>query len=253
MNTGQFSARGFTLIEMMISLAIGTLLTFTALTLYSQMSRSSAIVRTDSLLLENAYFIQQTIRQYINQAGYRPADTTASALFIPIDSRAQAFPEVSGEWASGQYIRSVDDGFAIRFKGASDSDGTADGSVINCQRTAIGSSDVVSLTIEVTEGTLLCNSAGEELVLIDENDGLNIEELAMYFGVDTNDDGSTDQYIEASTATDETILSVRLSFLLGSLNNVLTKSTDYTFDGTAYTPTDRKLRHETSLWVELKN
>ena len=253
MNTGKSSARGFTLIEMMISLAIGTLLTFTALTLYSQMSRSSSIVRTDSLLLENAYFIQQTLRQYINQAGYRPDDSTTSALLMPINTTEQAFPEVSGEWASGQYIRSVDDGFAIRFKGASASDGTADGSVINCQRTAIGESDVVSLTIKVSDGTLLCDSADEELVLIDENDGLNIEELALYFGVDTNNDGSTDEYIEASTATDETILSVRLSFLLGSLTNVLTNSTDYTFDGVAYTPSDRKLRHETSLWVELKN
>ena len=247
---------GFTLIELMISLAIGSIVISAGLTLYAQMSKSTSLVRAESLLQENAYFIRQVIQQYINQAGYRPAKkTTLIATLLPIDYKEKAFPEVTGKWKSGEYIHTDDDGLSIRFMGASNDTGSADGSIVNCQRAAIDESTVVELSIKVENGTLLCNSAGADVVLVDEKDGLNIEQYVISFGVDTNNDQNVDKYMDATSATsmDDPILAIRWSFLLSSLNNVLSESADYTFNGSAYTSSDKRLRHETSIWLDLKN
>ena len=249
-------AKGFTLIELMISLTIGSIVAFTSLTLYTQISKSTALVRTESVLQENAYFIQQTIRQYINQAGYRPLQSNPPAApILPIRNIDRSFPAVPDKWQSGEYIRSVDNGLAIRFEGASLSDGTADGSVINCQREAIAESETVELQFTVSNGTLICSSAGEDIKFVGTEDGFVIEQAVFAFGIDTNNDKSVDQFQDASIAVadSEDLLAVRIDFLLRSVDAVLSHNNEYYFNGTASTATDKKLRQESSTIVKLKN
>ena len=248
--------KGFTLIELMISLAIGSIVAFTSLTVYTQVTRSTALLRTEAILQENAYFLQQTIRHYINQAGYRPLQSNPSAApILPVKDLATSFPEVPDEWLSGEYIRSVNNGLAIRFEGASLPDGSADGSIINCQREAIAESETVELQFTVVNGSFICSSDDEDITYIGTEDGFVIEQAIFAFGIDTNSDKSVDKFQDASIALagNEELLVLRLSILLSSVDAVLSHNDEYAFNGTMYTTTDKRLRQESSMVVKLKN
>ena len=93
---------GFTLIELMISLAIGATVTGAGLTLYLQMTKNRNLIQAELNLQSDSYFINQTLRQFFNQAGFWPLDNTAlSASMLPVKARDQSFEAVDGQWATG--------------------------------------------------------------------------------------------------------------------------------------------------------
>jgi prepilin-type N-terminal cleavage/methylation domain-containing protein len=249
-------AAGFTLIELMISLTIGAAVTGTGLSLYLQMSKNSTLIKTELLLQENSYYIHQTLRQYVSQAGYRGLSSTPSSLpIVPVKEPEKAFLAVAGQWQSGEFIRVMDNGFAFRFEGSSDATGTADGSLVNCQGDAIAENEIAELQITIVDNALLCTSNSDAVELIGEDDGVLVEQFVLSWGVDTNDDNSIDVYRDASTAVsaNENRLSVRVALLLSSLDQVSKGTAGYTFNGTDYASTDSRLRRESVTTVQIKH
>jgi hypothetical protein len=73
--------------------------------------------------------------------------------------------------------------------------------------------------------------------------------------VDTNNDSNVDEYRPSSVtlASTEVLMTVRLSLLLSSRDEVQTNTAGYTFNGTEYASTDSRLRRESVTTVLLKH
>lgn len=248
--------QGFTLIELMISLVIGATITGTGLTLFLQMSKSRSVIQAEVALQENSYYVAQALKQLLNQAGYRPLSVALlSSPLMPISTVEDSFVEVSGNWEQGEYVRAQDNGLAIRFGGSSNDSGIADGSIINCQGKAIAEGEISDIFLSVVDGVLLCTSNDEATELIVESDGVIIEQLAVLWGIDTNNDDSVDEYraTAADVSMSESLLAVRVLMLLSSRDEVMKGSFGYTFNGVEYAATDSRLRREMTTTVQIKN
>lgn len=256
MKPSQRMVAGFTLIELMISLAIGATVTGAGLILYLQMSKNRNLIEAELQLQSNSYFIHQTLRQFVNQAGYRPLDeSSVSSSLLPVKTAEESFESVDSQWLDGSFFRSVTNGFAFRFEGSSNAAGVADGSLVNCQGEAIAANEIAEIQFTVTDGALLCTSAGTVVELISTDDDVNVERVVLNWGVDTNNDRSVDVYRSASSAlgTGEQLMAVQMSLLLSSRDGVKSGSNRYTFDGAEYDSTDSRLRRESVTTVQLKH
>jgi type IV pilus assembly protein PilW len=86
-----------------------------------------------------------------------------------------------------------------------------------------------------------------------------VEDMAITYGVDVDDDGVPDRYVKANTVNTTAslswgdVLSVRYSVLVRSRNRVIDGSHTYTFDGTSATSTDGFHRQEYTTTVMIRN
>jgi len=92
------------------------------------------------------------------------------------------------------------------------------------------------------------NSSTEELVE-------GIENMQLLYGIDSDADGSVNQFIRASDVTDwDPVHSVRISLLLRSIeDNVTTDPQSYRLEGTTVTPSDHRLRTVVTATIGLRN
>jgi len=253
---GTRRAGGFTLVELMVSLVIGATVVGVGMTHYLQVSTVRGLVRAEANLQTNGYFIDETLKRLVNQAGYRSLHRDAgTSAALPVDTHDEAFRTDGSDWDGGTYLRAFDDGFAFRFEGSSDTAGAADGSLVNCQGTPIETGRIEEVRFTVIGGTLICTSSGASVDLIGIDDDVAVERIDLAWGIDGDDDGSVDGYRDASSpiAAGERPLTLRLSLLLGSREEVLANAPDYTFGGIAYSPPDNRLRRESVTTIRIRN
>ena len=95
-----------------------------------------------------------------------------------------------------------------------------------------------------TNGTLI----NEELVP-------GVEDMRVYFGIDTDADQVPNQYLRAggSDFDPNQAISVQIHFLLRTLIEPDTQAKPYSFDGTSFTPDDGHVRREIALTIGLRN
>ncbi|MBX2886192.1 MAG: prepilin-type N-terminal cleavage/methylation domain-containing protein [Granulosicoccus sp.] len=256
MTTMRRRITGFTLLELMIALGIGTTVTVTGLTLYQQTTQSRNLIQAELATQESSYLLHQVLRHYINQAGYRPLGNIPSgSSVLPVKLADDAFAAVSGNWDKGQFFKLVDNGFAIRFEGASASDGSADATFVDCVGSAIAAGTVAEVEFKVDDGLFLCTTDETEVQLIASDDDVRIEQFGASLGVDRNNDLNADVYLSATDTLlpGDDVVAVRLSFLLASVSEVKPSNGSYKYDGIEYVSTDKKLRHESVVAVQLKN
>lgn len=247
---------GFTLIELMVSLTIGATVTSAGLMLYLQISKNRNLIQAESALQNNGYFVRQTLRHLINQAGYRQIDSSSlDSTLLPVKNLEQTFLSSNTLWKAGEYIKTVDNGIKFRFEGASNSAGNPDGSFVNCLGVPIASGDIAEIQLTVDDGALLCSSFGSSVELISPDDNVRAEQLAVSWGVDTNNDMSVDEYrtTTATLSSTENLLSARLAILLSSENEVMTDNLGYTFNGSKYSAPDSRIRKEIVTTIRLKH
>lgn len=91
-------------------------------------------------------------------------------------------------------------------------------------------------------------SAGEELVE-------GVQDMQILYGEDINGDLAADRYLDATTigSNMNNVVSVRISLLMRSLDQITTRPVPYSFSGVSSTPTDRFLRRVFSSTVNLRN
>ena len=265
MRYSKLTSTGFTLIELLISLVIGTIVIGTGFSLYLQTSATRTLIQAELALQENTYYIDYALRQLISQAGHRPLVTSLlTTPLLPVKLQSQAFSEsigssstdsASGNWLAGQYLRAEDDGISLRYIGASDDTGAADGTLIDCQGTPVAEDESVVIALTVVDKELLCTVDGGSVALVANVDGVSIESIVVSWGIDLNNDNSVDEYRSAADEidSDETILLVRLSMLLSSNDTVSFGDLNYTFNGVDYTSPDSKLRRESVTTVQIAN
>ncbi len=84
-----------------------------------------------------------------------------------------------------------------------------------------------------------------------------VEKMRILYGVDNNGDYTADEYQSATainTANNwDNVISARINLLFSTNENVIPKAQPYEFDGTTYTPSDRRLRREWTTFINLRN
>ena len=255
--------RGFTLLELMVSLAIGFAVTAGAFSLHVSTLDVRRAIESRIALHEARYFSAQLVRRHVLQAGHRPLRTAqVDDVLLPFDDAATLFEAVAADgddpgWAAGQYLRALDDGFAIRYAGASDAAGDADGTISDCAGNAVADDANGASAFRLVSGRLRCESGADDVVLAGDATGdVRVEDMVVRVGLDDDGDASADRTEALSDwtpggASVPVALEVRLLF--AGADRVLGAPEPYRFDGVETTPTDTRERRESVVAVALRN
>lgn len=247
--------KGFSLVELMVAMALS--LFIIAGLFYSVLGdmRAYESVRGTQNLVAKSRMTLQTLRLYIQQAGFRDVD----ALKNNIHFAAGASP-AGWQWAAGQIIQGTtssavmtdeklnSDIIVVRFSGA------VQGGMVSCNGSDYTIAANTAPFITTNEITLYVNT-NNELVCQDNDNAIqvldeNVEFLELLYGTADN----TTRYFTAAGVTDwSTVNRIKIGLLIseGVEGNALTNSTNYTiFNRTISAANDthfRKVVMETVL------
>lgn len=257
MNIIKHPATGFSIVELMISLTIGLLITVVVLQVFMDNRRTYQLEHELSRVLSSGEFLTQHITSITRMAGYR--SLMAGAMTIPTleDIYPSGGPYVSGTNDLGF---NASDTLIVRYQGSGNGLGVPDNSVIDCLNAGVDSGDMVTNTFSINNSNqFICESVNEtngttnSIVLIE-----GVENFQILFGEDLGDDNNADRYIYPGypNINLQKIASVRFSILLRT-NSEVNHTTDtrtYNLLGSDYDPEDdRRARRVFNATVQLRN
>ena len=188
--------RGFTLVEMMVSILIGLFLTGGLLTLVVAMKRTSTNQSGLSQLQDNERMAMQLVTDVIKSTGYYPNPLTSSAASTFSGSIAPFTYAGQALVGSGSYL-AVAPGDTITVRYAT----TGTDNVINCtgNTSSVGAATFIN-TFSIVNGYLQCQLVvnGGQPTTVALIPGL--QSLQVYYGVQTNSTAATnsvDTYMDA--------------------------------------------------------
>jgi len=201
------SSRGFTLVELMVALTIGLLVTIGILTLLGAMRRTSTSQTGLSTLQENQRIAMSLITDMVQTAGYypNPVSNSPTTFFTAVTTPTTM--------ASGQFNAGADatsDTLYIRY--------ATNGSdyVIDClgNTYSAGAQLTLTSTMSVVNGYLQCAmSNGTTSTTVQLVSG--IQSMQILYGVQSkpgSTDNSVDAYVTATNVTDWTkVLTVKVT------------------------------------------
>lgn len=251
------SSSGFTLIELMVAMVIGMVVMGAGIGLLKSAASQNRMVSNTAFLQEDAFFLSHVVKQQIAQIGYRPIDPSRiDDATMPFDSLEEAFPAVGANWEEGQTLKIEGDALSYRFYGASRDNGTPDLSIYDCQGNPIGAGDSVENQISLENNKLSCTIGSETEVMFGSDDATTIESIVYELGIDDDENGTVDRYIDAATANTADFLNTRqlnMKVLFATQDNVAANYQTYNFDGEEVTATDKKLRLESEFIMQIRN
>ncbi len=215
--------RGFTIIEMMVTLAIRSVLVLGAMTFLASADKSNRVQSALSGLNVSGRFGLDQLARDIRMSGYRDSDWTLGALNNVINA-------TDGAAAAGG------DSLALLYEGARD-----------CTY-ALAPAGVVSNTYQVVNGNLECN--GQTVTG-------GVQEMQIYLGEDTDNNGVANRWLSPGTAgLDMTrVVSVRVHLLVRTNGNAISSGPQaYYFNNVQQAAVnDGQVRREYSVTVALRN
>jgi len=222
--TSRMSYRGFTIVEMMVTLAIASVLILGAITFLASADKSNRVQTALSGLNVSGRFGMDQLSRDLRMSGYRDANWNFGAI-------ADVIVATNGESIAGG------DTIAVAYEGARD-----------CNF-ALAPGGVVTNAYQIVEGNLECNGqpfAG------------GIEEMQIFLGEDTNNDSVANRWLAPETVgLDMTrIVSVRIHLLVVSEGNSISSGVqNYRFNNAQHTALqdDGQIRREYSTTVALRN
>ncbi len=223
MMTQKIQAGGFTIIEMMVSLAMTSILLLGTASLFSSSYRGGQVQSTVSDMSATGRFALDVLARDLRMAGYRESNGSMGAL-------NDVLAATDGLAADGG------DTVTVQYEAARD---------CNFLPTATG---VATNQFSVVNTVLQCN--GQPLV-----DG--IEQMQVYFGEDLNGDGSANRFMAPGTAglVMNRVVAVRLHLLVRSNTvAIATVPQPFFFDNqTQVAIDDGQIRREYSVTVAVRN
>ncbi len=205
---------GVTLVELMIAMAIGSILMAGAIGVLSYFRDGLQLLDGLSEVQENGRFAVQFVSRDVRMAGF-PADTFAG----------QAIIGTNDDGANG-----------------SDSITVSRESGLDCLGNAVAGAPAVAINLYfIAANQLRCtgNGAGGTTdILVDE-----IQNMQVLYGEDLDGDSRPNRYVtSADVVAWNAVVSVQLELLARSQDAVTTQPESYFFDGIAYAPNDRRVR-----------
>lgn len=211
--------RGFSLVELMISLVLGLIVIAAVSMVFLSSSRTSTATNILSRAQESSRFSVQYIGRELRMAGY------SSSYEAGVVSRSIIFPSDATFTTAGQVVVGDDNSTASGILGGTDTIqvrymGSGSAEISDCQGNAVSATSIVTIRIFVNEDNeLVCTvNGGSEEVLVED-----IGNFQLTYGVDTNNDNSVDSYVTAAEVTDWlNPLSIRLELTIDSNNAEIT-------------------------------
>jgi len=249
---------GLSLIELMVAITIGLVLSIVAAQAYLSASTAQSSQTDLTRIQESARFAFDLVGREARLAGYRD-NTRATAAWLTFDTSAAGTSYITGVndattlTLGGSVTATVlnnSDAITFRYYGNDNPGATAaDGSILDCQGNAIRRSDLLSETLYVAadaannnEPTLFCstwlNGTGTptQVPLIP-----GVESLQVLYGEDTDQDGVINRYVPIGSVTSlGQIKAVWVSAVVRAAGNsaVAPQSLVFNHFGTAYAPGD---------------
>lgn len=233
---------GLTLLELIISMALGVILTGAVMQIFVSIKDSGRVIEVGSEVQQNGRFTIGFMSNSIQLAGFRE---------VLSEEWEQEFP-ADGSFAVGQIINGTEgganpDSILVRYQGYSD------GMTLDClgNNVAAGTNVTVSYSVDGC-GNLVCSVDGAPGSIIVGG----IEALEIKYGEDLTGDGEVNAYLDADDVTDWLqVRSVKLGALVAS--NSATGSIDnqrtYTVLGNDITVDDDLMREVFAMTIGLKN
>jgi type IV pilus assembly protein PilW len=223
MMNSKHQASGFTIIEIMVAMAMTSVLLLGTATMFSSAHRGGQVQTTVSDMSATGRFVLDALSRDLRMAGYRDSNWSVGAIDDVLDSDERA-AAVGGDTVTVQYEAARDCNFAPTLGG-----------------TATNQYGVIA-------GVLNCN--GQPLV-----DG--IEQMQVYFGEDLTGDGTPNRFLSPDTAglSIDRVVSIRVHVLVVS-NAVAISAVPqpFFFDNQLRDAIDDgQLRREYSVTVALRN
>lgn len=217
------SARGFTIIELMVTLSITSVLVLGATTFLASADKSNRVQTALSALNVSGRFGLDQLTRDLRMSGYRDANWN----FGPLGDSVSA---TNGEPADGG------DTLTVLFEAARD-----------CNF-ALAVGGVVSNTYQVVNDTLECN--GQPITS-------GVQEMQIYLGEDTDNDGVGNRWLDPETAglNMANVVSVRIHLMVVTEgNNIASGPQSYYFNYIQQDAVDDgQIRREYSTVVALRN
>lgn len=241
------AARGFTLVELMVALAIGLVLTVVVAQLFIGSRETFRTTDAVSRLQENMRYSYQLMTRIVHLGGYKAApNTLVDSVFGP---GTPAIGGVDGATAADS------DSFSVSYQGGSNgSDPAANGSITDCLGTPVAATATAVNTFTIGLGSnganaLLCN--GTEIVA-------DVENMQVDYGVDVNSDAVVDTYGPAGiVANMDQVRSVRVALLFSSEDATATPTAStltYNLNGVVLGPyNDRRVRRAVTMTFNMRN
>ncbi|MCK5873346.1 MAG: PilW family protein [Alcanivoracaceae bacterium] len=208
---------GFSLVELMIGLALGALITISAVQLFSANQRTFALQRALTEIQEQGRFTLDFIARDLRRVGFtRPAiGGEAGVILDPVDLLGV---NIQGSVDNGGNPE-VSDQLRISYHGDQDCEGD----------TAAVEQLVVNSYVVSADGDLVCTGslppAASALPVEDVNDPANgtvlisgVESFQVLYGIDPIVNGvpNVARYVPANQVAGEPVLSIRIGILLRS-------------------------------------
>jgi len=270
------ASRGFSLVELMVAMAIGLILTLLIGQIFINSRAMFASTDNLSRLQENARYALTLLSREIRTSTYRsdPRMQVATPFVAPSLGMNGTDGGTTGTPASG-----LPDKITVRFQGSGTAaSGSPDGTVQDCIGARVDYNVMVMNTFLIqndsannNEPTLFCNTdttapnacaAASCFPIIP-----GVENMQILYGEDITDgfstavfDGSTDRWVTAGNVNNwDNVVAVRISVLMRTADRVADaptpNTTKWTMSGTdVYAPgNDTRLRRVFTTVVNLRN
>lgn len=249
-------AKGFTLVELMVALALGMLLAIVVAQLFANTRDSNRATEDSGRIQESMRYAATVIGRTVRIAGYKSDPLADSATIFP--AAARALDGTNG-------AATASDTLIVRFQGAGPTTGTADSTVLNCLGAAVApdfagtakSYNRFSIATGADgRNALFCNTDAANPLLAGTELVPGVEAMQVIFGEDTTADGTADRFVPVGSVTDlDNVVAVRVYLLVSGSEGIRldTATANYTVGGVAYSFTDKKIRRIVTQTIVLRN
>lgn len=263
---------GLTLIELVIAMALGLLISAAILHLFASAKHSYRVQSAAGSLHNNARFALDFIGQHIRLAGFRGLLNNQAAE--PAD--IFAVDAAAGFGLAGQIISGRDDDdttpdvneerISVRYRGAGAWYGASP--MLDCYGNTVPPGSTVTLSFRLnSDNALVCAVAGG----VPSNQPLvqGVEDLEIWYGVDTDHDNSVNAYVSSAAIETTPALSwhqvkaVKIALLFASdpdsavtasgQSYFFAQNSPDPFSDTAVVAKDKRLRRVFTTTIYLRN
>lgn len=202
---------GFTLLELLIALTIGMILTLVVSLLLVNSRRTYATTDDASRVQENMRYTYQLLNRMVHLAGYKSSPNSKTEEIFGVGN-----PVLSATDGGG----TAPDTFAVSFQG--NNNGTAaaaDGSIVDCLGASVPAGVTAVNTFTIATGAngapaLFCavgNPAGAPVEIVP-----NVANMQILYGVDDDGNLVANRYVPGTAIVLDNVRSIRFAFLFVS-------------------------------------
>ena len=215
-------ARGFTLVELLVAMTIGLLLTILVAQVFLSSKRAYASTDDLSRMQESMRFAYDILGRTIRMSEYTSSPASYHFSYDGytgiFDAGNTALDGTDGATAAAS------DSLIVRYQG------TPDGFTVDCLGNPVATGVIATsiFTVETVNNvpSLVCraNASDPPIVLVGD-----VENMQVLYGEDTNGDVTTDRYVPKSLVSrPELVMSVRVALLFRTTNTGMRASPDAT-------------------------